>query len=328
MSGADTFHVLGAADVRRLLPMETCIGLVRDAMMRLSRGDTRQLLRQVLPLGGGRAIGAMLGAMGSEDVLGAKIIAVDPEARRHGRSSHRGGILLFDPVDNRPLAIVHAGEVTAIRTAAASAVATDSLARPEASRLAILGYGEQARAHVDAMRDVRAIDHIAIWGRDPARARDFAAEVATGACPAIAVADPARCVTDAEIICTVSGASEPLFGAADVAAGTHINLVGSSVVGPREISDDLVATARFFGDYRPGVLAQGAEFVHARDQGIIDNDHFLAEIGELLSGTAIGRETPTDITIYKSLGHIVQDLVAAQAVYRAALGGGATASPF
>jgi ornithine cyclodeaminase len=308
--------------------MSVCIHHVREAMTNLSAGRTRQLLRQVLPLDDGRAFGVMPGALGGSDLFGAKIIGVDPANRGRGKQSHQGGILLFDPSDSRPLALVHAGEVTAIRTAAASAVATDALALSEGSILAILGYGEQALAHVEAIRIVRRIGEIRIWGRDPAQAQAFARRIATPGCSAFAATDPASCVRGAHIICTTTSASDPLLSSRDIDPGTHLNLVGSSVLGPREIDDSLVSRARFFGDYRAGVLAQGAEFVHAREAGLIDDEHFLGEIGEVLAGRVEGRRHADDVTIYKSLGHVVQDLASARAVYEAARSEGMSEVPF
>lgn len=321
--------VIDAETVRRLLPMARCVTIMRAAMISLSSGETRQVLRQVMPLDNGRLFGVMPGALGGSDLFGAKIIGVDPANRGRGKQSHQGGIMLFDPSDSRLVALIHAGEVTAIRTAAASALATDALANPGASTLAVLGYGEQAHAHVTAMRVVRPISHVRVWGRDAAKAQDFARWIEqTQGCAASTSASPAACVADAQIICTTTGAVEPLLAGPEIAPGTHLNIVGSSILGPREIDDALVQRARFFGDHRAGVLAQGAEFVHARDTGLIDEAHFLGEIGEVLAGTVPGRRTAEDVTIYKSLGHIVQDLASARAVYEAALDEGMAPIPF
>src|SRR5579872_3831401 len=144
-------RVIEREEVRERLTYEVCIPLVRRAMIALSRGETRQLLRSIIPLGGGRAFGIMPGAMGEGAVFGAKLISVFPENFAKGRQSHQGVVVLFDGASGEPVCIVHAGEVTAVRTAAASAVATDALARPESSRLALLGYGEQAATHARAM---------------------------------------------------------------------------------------------------------------------------------------------------------------------------------
>jgi len=184
---------------------------------------------------------------------------------------------------------------------------TDALARPDASRLAILGYGEQALRHVAAIREVRAIERISIWGRSPDRARAFAEKVGGEA-----MASVAEAVAEADIICTVTAAPEPILFADQVAPGAHVNAVGSSRAGPVEIDPHLVARARFFADHRDGVLAQGAEFLLAKALDLVDDSHVLGEIGEVMAGTLPGRTSGADVTLYKSLGSIVQDLAAAR----------------
>src|ERR1700684_3691128 len=158
-------RVIDQDEVRARLTYEACIPLVREAMIALSRGETRQLLRSIIPLGAGRAFGIMPGALGEGAPFGAKLISAFPENFAQGRRSHQGVVVLFDGASGEPVCIVHAGEVTAIRTAAASAVATDPLARADATRLAILGYGEQAATHARAIGKVRPLTAIEVWGR-------------------------------------------------------------------------------------------------------------------------------------------------------------------
>jgi len=294
---------VSAEEVERLLPYAECIPLMRAAMIALSQGRTRQLLRQILDLPEGRAFGAMLGAMLEDGVFGAKLVSVYPDNFAHGGPSHQGVVALFDAATGAPSAMLDAGAITAIRTAAASAAATDALARPDARRLAILGYGEQARRHLAAIREVRDIERVTVWGRDPAKARAFGG---------IACGSVEEAVAGADIICTVTAAAEPILRAEWVADGAHINAVGSSRAGPRELDDALVARARLFADHAEGVRAQGAEYLHALAAGAIRPDHLLGEIGEVFAGTLPGRTGPGDVTIYKSLGSIVQDLAAAR----------------
>jgi ornithine cyclodeaminase/alanine dehydrogenase-like protein (mu-crystallin family) len=122
-------------------------------------------------------------------------------------------------------------------------------------------------------------------------------------------------VSDADMVCTVSAAREPILKGAWVRPGTHVNVVGSSVAGPVEVDIELVARARFVVDSREGVLRQGAEFLRAKEAGVIDDAHIVAEIGQVLAGDIIGRRSATEITVYKSLGHVVQDLASAWALY-------------
>src|SRR5580704_532186 len=161
-------------EVARRLTYELCIPIVRDAMIAFSRGETKQLLRSIIPLSEGRLFGVMPGAMGANATFGAKLISVFHDNFAKGIQSHQGLVILFDPETGAPVCVADAGEITALRTAAASAVATDALARKDARRLAILGYGEQAGTHARAVGKVRQLESIVVWGRGMERARAFA----------------------------------------------------------------------------------------------------------------------------------------------------------
>jgi ornithine cyclodeaminase/alanine dehydrogenase-like protein (mu-crystallin family) len=304
-------------EVAARLTYEAAIPIVREAMIAFSAGETLQTLRSIIPLAEGRLFGVMPGAMGERDVFGAKLISVFPENFAKGVQSHQGLILLFDPDSGAPVCVVHAGEVTAIRTAAASAVATDALARKDATRLALLGYGEQAATHARAMTHVRPISAITVWGRSPERAQDFAARMSAElSLPVTAAPTAAEAVAEADIICAVSAAHDPILFSADVADGTHVNLVGSSHAGPAEADNALVARARFIADSRAGVLAQGGEFLRARAAGLVDDAHVAGEIGQVLAGTLQGRRSEGEVTLYKSLGHVAQDLACGWALHQ------------
>lgn len=303
-------------EVRERLTYELCIPLVRQAMIAFSRGETRQHLRSILPMSEGRVFGIMPGALGTHEYFGAKLISVFHGNFAKGIQSHQGVVVLFEPENGAPVCIAHAGEITAIRTAAASAVATDALARPEAARMAILGYGEQAHTHAKAISKVRKLEAITVWGRDPAKAKAFAKEVESELGVAVFAAPSVKqAVTGVDIVTAVSGAREPILEGAWLAPGTHVNLVGSSGPGPTEADNDLVVRSRFIADSREGVLAQGAEFLYAKAAGLIDDSHVVGEIGQVLDGTLEGRQSPDQITVYKSLGHVVQDLAAAKVLY-------------
>ncbi|MGA9391084.1 MAG: ornithine cyclodeaminase family protein [Candidatus Sulfotelmatobacter sp.] len=303
-------------EVARRLTYDVCIPIVRNAMIAFSHGETKQLLRSILPLSEGRLMGVMPGAMGEQGPFGAKLISVFQGNFALGKPSHQGLVILFDPDTGAPVCVVHAGGITAIRTAAASAVATDALARQGARHLAILGYGEQAATHARAISKVRHLEAISIWGRSPERARAFAermqAELTTPVAAAISVEDA---VSQADIICTVTAASEPILKGEWVRPGTHLNLVGSGLARPVEVDNDLVVRSRFIADSREGVLNQGAEFLRAKAAGLIGDDHIVGEIGQVLAGDIEGRRSPEEITAYKSLGHIVQDLACAWVLY-------------
>jgi ornithine cyclodeaminase len=303
-------------EVARRLTYDICIPIVRDAMIAFSAGETKQLLRSIIPLADGHLFGIMPGALGANKAFGAKLLTVFPENAAQGRQSHQGVIVLFEPDAGTPVGVVHAGEVTAIRTAAASAVATNALALSDAKHLAILGTGEQAATHARAISKVRALQSITAWGRSQNSAHAFATKMQGELGIPITVAPTAQqAVANADIVCTVTSASDPILKSEWVQPGQHINVVGSSHAGPAEIDNELVARARYFADSREGVLQQGAEFLRAKQAGLIDDTHILAEIGEVLAGTAEGRRSPEEITIYKSLGHIVQDLASAWWLY-------------
>ncbi|MBL0914525.1 MAG: ornithine cyclodeaminase family protein, partial [Sphingopyxis sp.] len=248
--------------------------------------------------------------------FGAKINRVFPAAGAKG-GSHQGVIILFDRASGAPVCVIDAGEVTAIRTAAATAAATDALGRAEASRLVLLGTGEQAWHHAAAIRHVRALGDVVVWGRAADKAavlaerlaRDFGLAARTA--PTVAEA-----VRGADIVCTLTAAPEPILFDADIAEGVHINAVGSSRAGPSELDEALVARARFIPDHREGILAQGAEYLRAKEKGLVTEAHVLPEIGHVFAGTAPGRVAASDVTIYKSLGSIVQDLACAAWLWR------------
>jgi ornithine cyclodeaminase len=304
-------RIIDAKTVRERLTHAVCIPLVRAAMIALSAGQTRQLLRSVIPLANGHMFGIMPGALAVDGVFGAKLVSVWPENFAKGAPTHQGFVVLFDPVTGAPTCVADAGAVTAIRTAAASAVATHALARLDATRLAVLGYGEQAEGHIRAIARIRPITQIRVWGRDTDRAAAFAARMTLDTGLTVTPAATVQiAVQDADIVCTCTNAAEPILLGQWLMPGVHVNLVGSSVPGPTEVDDDLVAMSRFVADSRAGVLAQGAEFLRAKAAGRVGDDHIVAEIGQVLSGAVPGRQGRDQITAYKSLGHIVQDLVA------------------
>lgn len=312
----DDLTIFDSAGVRAGLSYPDCIRVVRDAMQALSAGTTRQLLRTMLPLGPGRTFAQMPGALGEQDMFGTKTISVfaDPQS---GQRRHRGVVVLFEPSEGRPVAIADAEEITHIRTAAATAVATDALARTDATTLLIVGTGGQAHTHLHALPLVRRFDRVMIWGRSPDKADALAA--AFPHLPCERASDLAAATRAADVVCTLTAAAEPLIHGDWVQPGTHVNLVGSSGRGPVEVDSALVAKSRYIPDSTASARDAAAEFLVARDAGLVTDDHIVAEIGEVLLGRVSGRTRETDITVYKSLGHAVQDLAAAAHLYRSSL---------
>jgi ornithine cyclodeaminase/alanine dehydrogenase-like protein (mu-crystallin family) len=310
--------VLDAAAVRARLSYDAAIPVVREAMVALSDGRVRQQLRSFVPWGEGKTFAIMPAAMSEAGVFGAKLVSVFK--RPDGAKAHEGVVLLFDPQSGAPVCLADAGEITAIRTAAASAVATDALARPDAAVLTLLGAGKQAAAHAQAIAKVRALRQVRVWGRSEQQARGLAAQIAATSGIEALAAPMDEALAGADIVCTVTAAVDPILALAQVGPGTHVNVVGSSGPAQAEIAADLVAGGRFVVDHREHVLAHGGEFLRAKAAGLVGDDHIAAEIGEVLAGARPGRTSPDEITLYKSLGHAAQDLAAAAWLYRDATG--------
>jgi ornithine cyclodeaminase/alanine dehydrogenase-like protein (mu-crystallin family) len=319
MSGG--LRVIDADEVRRRLTIEACIPLVRQAMIALSAGTVRQLLRSFIGMGEGRTFALMPAALpsgdwGVEAPFGAKLVSVFADPSHPGHRAHEGLVVLFDGETGRPVSVADGSEITRIRTAAASAVATDALARPNASTLAVLGLGAQARTHIESIARVRPLQSVRVWGRDLHQAERFAQAMQDEhSLPVEAVARAAAAVDGADIVCSVTTAADPILEGAWIAPGTHLNIVGSSAPTAAEIDSDLVVRSLFIADHREHVLAHGGEFVRARAAGRVGDDHVVAEIGDVLSGNHPGRTAADQITLYKSLGHAVQDLAAAAWLY-------------
>lgn len=318
-------RVITGQEVRRLLPYGVCVEVVAAAMRCVSAGRTVMPLRQIMSLPPGRgALGMMPGYLGDPECFGIKLLSLFPGNPAVGLSSHLGLYVLCETEHGRPIALMEASALTAIRTAAASVVATRALARPGSRVLAIVGTGEEAAAHIEAFQSVRPFERIVVWGRHAAPAHRLADRArGLGATDVAVVASVQKALAEADVVCTVTSSPEPLLAGADVRPGTHLCLVGASIPTSREVDDDCVAMSRFFVDYRASAMAQAGELLHAMREGVVTEAHIVAEIGEVLAGTAAGRRSTDEVTTYKSLGVAAQDLAAASLVYRRAVEQGA-----
>jgi ornithine cyclodeaminase len=306
-----TISFYDAAQVEELLDYSGCIDVMRRAMIALSSGERPQPLRQIFTVGEDEMFGTMPGELAALSTFGAKLVSVFGDPDRPGRSRHQGVVVAYDGATGAVSCIADAEPVTQIRTACATAAATDALALADADVLAIFGTGVQAESHLRALPLVRQFREILLWGRSPERTRQFADQMSRQLdLPIAAVSDGREAAARAGVICTVTSSAEPVLLGDWVKPGTHINLVGSSYLGPVEVDTALVAKARYVADYRPGVLAQAAELAVARAAGVIDGAHVIGEIGDVFAGRLQAREDDRQITIYKSLGHVVQDLAA------------------
>ncbi len=318
---------IGQGEVRELLPMPGCIKVMREALAALARGEGIQPLRSVmwLPQRSG-ALGIMPGYLAGIDTLGIKTVTVFPGNAGTEFDSHQGTVMLFDATNGRLKAVIDATEITAIRTAAVSAVATDLLAREDASVMAILGSGVQAGAHLDAIPLVRPIGEVRVWSRQGVNARQLADSKATRDLAVRAVPTVAEAVAGAAVVCTTTASTDPILQGSLLEPGMHINAVGSSVPFARELDAEAVARSRLFVDRRESTISEAGDFLMARAEGVVDEADILAEIGELLIGDADGRRGSDDITLFKSLGLAVEDIAAGGLVYQNAIDSGAGTS--
>lgn len=305
--------VLSNSDVAALLPMETAIEVVEKAMIAVSSGLANLPLRSIMDVGGENKMGIMPGSLSEPPCYGVKLLSLFPNNPAAGYSSHEGAMVLFEAEHGSAIAMMNAGLLTAIRTAAASAVATRALARDDASVLTVVGTGEQAEHHVRAMLAVRPVTELRVVGRRPEKASSFADAVAVRN-PGLTIStgtDVRAAVRGADIVCTVTSSAEPILFGEWIGLGTHLNVVGASIPSKREIDEKMVAKAALYVDYRPSTFAQAGEVIGAIQSGLIAQDHVRGEIGDVVAGKVSGRTSPDQITLYRSLGIAAQDLACA-----------------
>jgi len=310
-------RVISGREVRSLLTMERCIDAMASALAALAAGQAGQPLRTLMWLPDRTGLlGMMPAQLASQAVMGIKVVSVMPGNHGTELDAHQGAVLLFETARGRPLALVDATTITAIRTAAVSGVATRLLARDDARTLGILGAGTQATTHLEAMLAVRPIQRVMVWSRAAARTYEFARRESARHGVTVEVASTAReAVAKADVICTTTSAREPVLIGEWLPAGTHINAVGSSTRVTRELDASAVARSRLFVDRRESALNESGDFLLARDEGMVGDDHIVAELGEVLLGEASGRETADEVTLFESLGLGVEDVAAARLVY-------------
>jgi ornithine cyclodeaminase len=298
-------RVLDEHDVRRLLPMADCIDLMADALASLARGEAFNPLRFVTrPPDHDSLMGLMPARRGGDAPLWSlKALTIVPGNSARGLDSHQGFVALFGGGDGEPRAILNAGAITAVRTAAVSGLATRLLAREDARTLAILGTGTQGRSHLEAMHAVRDFDRVLVWSAS-GRSLDGAESVAAAE----------EAVRAADVVCTVTASPEPVVRREWLKPGVHVNAVGSSVPTARELDSQTVVDASLFVDRRESTLNEAGDFLVPQREGLVGPDHIRGELGELVLGTVEGRRSDDEITLFKSLGIGVEDLAAAEHV--------------
>lgn len=298
-------RLLSAADVRVAVPMEEAVDAMRRAFGQLSSGDAQVPLRTSVEGEGGVML-VMPGRLRADEAMGAKVVSVFEGNRERGLPAVSALLLLVDPATGIPRAVLEGEALTALRTGAASGLATDLLARGDASVLTVFGAGVQARTQVEGVRAVRPIRELRIVSRTRASAEAFAREVE--GVEVRVLDDPAVAVRGAQVICTATTSSEPVFPGEAVDPGTHVNGVGSFTPSTREVDDNLVRRARVVVDSREAALAEAGDLLLPMERGVFSASDVHGELGEIVNGSLSGREDDRQVTFFKSVGSAAQDL--------------------
>ena len=312
--------LLSETDVRHLLSMDDLIQSMESALAEFSSGRTAQPLRTVIEVGQDHAFfGVMPAYMPATGALGTKLVTVFGSNTAIGLPSHLATILLMDATTGELLAVMDGRYITEARTAAVSAVSARLLAREDAGVLAILGSGVQARSHLRAFSHVRALRDVRVWSPSAAHRREFAESMHREiAAPITPVSSAQDAVSGADLVVVATAAREPVLRGEWIAAGTHIAAVGACRPDQRELDTALVARARVFVDSRTGALAEAGDLLLPMREGAFDASHIVGELGQLAAGAIAGRQTPEDVTLFKSLGMAVEDVAAAYLAFERA----------
>ncbi len=316
--------VVNQGEVARLLPMKECIEVMARAFAALARGGATMPQRQIVWLPDRSAALGLMPAQSSElGAIGVKAVTFFPRNEGTELDSHQGAVLLFESGRGRLLAVIDATSVTAIRTAAVTALATRLLSREDAGDLALVGSGVQARTHLEALLLVRRIRRVRVASKTMERARAFADRETKRHGIAIEPCDSVRkAVEGADLVCAATSSREPVVLGEWLSPGAHVNAVGSSVPSARELDAAAVSKSRLFVDRREAALAEAGDFLLAKKEGAVGDDHIAADLGELVVGAVPGRRSASEITLFKSVGLAIEDLAAAQHIYNKARGAG------
>lgn len=308
---------VNADAVRECLSMQACVDLMEDTMLAIYRNEVVLPLRTIMQLAGANGLFAVMpGASSRLPVFGVKLISFLPDNPSKGLPAAQGVIMLFDNQSGKPLVMVDAATVTAIRTAAASGMATRLLARSDAKTVALLGLGVQAESHLAAMLAVRPVERVLVWGRSPEKAEQFIEKQrAQFDIPMQAVSTAQLAVEQADIVCTITASHEPILQGSWLTPGTHLNLVGAHSASTREVDTETIRRARLFVEVKEFALQEAGDILIPMNENAIDEDHIIGEIAQVIDKKVEGRLSEDDITLYKSLGNTAQDLAAAYKAY-------------
>jgi ornithine cyclodeaminase len=313
--------ILNNQQIQDLLPMSECIELMAEALASLARGEVFQPLRTIIRPPEARGLLGLMPAYRSGDhgSFGLKAICVFPENPAQGKDAHQGAVTLFSRETGELLALMNASTITAIRTAAVSAVATRLLAREDAQQLAIIGAGVQARTHLAALSYVRSIKRARVACRNIEHAHELVNEMQTKfSFPIEAVKSNQEAVDGADLIVTATSSQEPVINKDWISPGAHVNAIGTHSPGSREVDGATMGAARIFVDRCESALNESGDYLLAAKEGLVSPESIIAEIGELLIGAKRGRTSATEITLFKSLGLAIEDVTCADYLYRTA----------
>jgi len=317
-------RIINRQEVERLLPMAACIDVLADAMRAASSGAVSMPLRLFTPLADGSgSFGLMPGSTLDPPFFGAKVISLLPGNPAKGLPMVQGYVSLFDHESGKPVALIEGASVTAIRTAAASGLATRVLARKDARTHGIFGTGVQAVTHIDAVNCARDIAEILVWGRNPEKTRQFARQQSERVQVDVRATDDPAEAAGCDVVSTVTAATKPILEGDWLRPGCHLNLVGVHTPEAREADTRAIERSRVYVDLMASAMSEAGDLLVPMGEGAIDRAHILGEIGQVLAGDISGRTGDGEITLYKSLGIVAQDLFAAAHIYAGALGEGA-----
>jgi ornithine cyclodeaminase len=302
--------------------MNECIEVMERAFLALAHGEVEQPLRTIFRPPHVKGVMALMPTFrgGESPLFGLKAICVFPGNAALGKDAHQGSVILFDGTTGELRAIANASAITAIRTAAVSGLATKVLANQDASTLAIIGAGVQARTHLDAIACVRKLRGVRVAASRKESAERFAQSMKSHVnCEIEAVASPEEAVREADIIVTATTSREPVIQRKWLAPGAHINAIGTFSPKARELDTATMASASVFVDRRESAFNEAGDYLIAADEGAIGPESILAELGDVLIGKHPGRTSTDEITVFKSLGLAMEDLAAAEYCYQKAL---------
>ena len=299
------------------ITMEECITVMENIFIQLEEDQAFNPLRSAMLIPGENGLLSMMpGYVNKQDIMGIKSVSVYPENANIGLESHQGSVTLFNALNGTPLAIMDAGQITAIRTAAVSGLATRILAKKNSKILAILGSGIQARTHIEAMTTILNLEEIRVWSKNKKNAKKLVEEQRKKyAIPFRPFDTVNEAIYNADIICTTTAAVEPILQGKYLMQGVHINAVGSSVRNTRELDGFAIKLSKLYVDKIESTINESGDFLMAKQEGTIDDNHIIGTLGEILTKQKKGRNNINDITLFKSLGLAVEDIATAFFIY-------------